>query len=180
MSKLAQGVAMHPKKIRTCLLAAYILIGLHGTASAFSNEPQGFRGITWGTEFSAVKAEMVLKENDGDDKWYARSGDKMSIGDAQLSDIAYHFYKGRLADVFIKVKPISKLQIIQTLKTQFGEGERPNEFMDRYFWEGTTTEITLDCKPISDECMTYISSVKIGDERAADQAKAAAGAKKDF
>ncbi|MBW2309386.1 MAG: hypothetical protein JRG73_20905, partial [Deltaproteobacteria bacterium] len=64
---------------------------------------QGFRGLKWGTNIADAPG-MVLVEDSGDNKFYQREGEKLAIGDAQLTEINYGFYKGRFDGVTVEVK----------------------------------------------------------------------------
>ena len=81
------------------LLAASLI--LSPPVFAFQNEPDGFRGIKWGTNISEL-SEMGLIEDDGESKFYVRKNDKMQIGDADLERIAYVFYKDRLYGIMVR------------------------------------------------------------------------------
>lgn len=159
-----------------------IIFGLTATTvSAFQNEPDGFRGIKWGANFSNYKHEMTLVEQDKDDKYYARKNDKMQIGAAEIKQIVYGFHEGKLTAVGIVTVGVSnKSNLIQTFQSQFGSGIKPNQFLDKYYWRGAVTTISLTCSSIREKCQTFMFSTKALERQAEEKRKAAEGAADDF
>lgn len=131
------------------LLAASLILSL--PVFAFQNEPDGFRGIKWGTNISEL-SEMGIIEDHGEQKLYVRKNDKMQIGDADLEVIIYVFYKDRLYGVMVIYNSslnFSKLK--ETLFQVYGSGRRPNPFMEKYNWYGSSVLITLDFNEIREK-----------------------------
>lgn len=78
------------RKIILLSVVTVIVLALSAGGFAFENEPEGFRGIKWG---GSPTEEMVLFYQQGPSfASYVRPGDKLSIGDAKLTHISYHFY----------------------------------------------------------------------------------------
>jgi hypothetical protein len=118
---------------------------------AFQNEPDGFRGIKWGTNIKDLP-EMGTPTATGSDnsQFYARKDDKLKIGDADLESLSYLFYKDRFFSVFITFSSLANATAIrETSFQQYGAGHRPNRFMQRYFWTGSTMSITYDYNEVS-------------------------------
>ena len=84
-------------------IAGIFLLSAAQCALAFQNEPKGFRGIDWDTDFANVEGEMFLAE-DTQIKFYTRRDDKMTIGGAELARLTYGFYEGKFGYVFIHTK----------------------------------------------------------------------------
>ncbi len=80
-------------------------------AFAFENEPNGFRGVTWGTDIATVAG---FKENGvyaqklreysqkGGQRFltfpmvsYSKQDEKLEFGDVPIRSISYDFYKGK-------------------------------------------------------------------------------------
>lgn len=151
------------------------------TAQAFDNEPDGFRGITWGTELAANASEMSLTEESGIKKFYMRKGDKLTIGDAKLTDVGYYYWNDKFAGAMMRTKGISdETALILALKTTFGEGSKPNRYLDKYYWYGATTTISLNCNSVSHDCMAFIRSTQITQEAADHEKNSAKKAAGDF
>lgn len=123
------------------ILAIFLFAGY--AAYAFQNEPDGFRGIKWGTNISEL-SKMKLIDDDGNAKCYARKNDKMRIGDANLDAIMYGFYKNRFSAVGVMYHSSSNFSAIkETLLQQYGEARHPNGFMEEYFWYGSRVNVFL-------------------------------------
>ena len=93
------------EKNHSSLLVVSILVVLSlflaGYAPAFENEPDGFRGITWGMNIKDLDGMIFVERSQASDV-YSRIGDKMSIGKAEVKKILYSFYKGRFYFVTIQ------------------------------------------------------------------------------
>ena len=115
---------MKSLRIQLCLgivLLLSFLILPSFEAIAFQNEPDGFRGIKWGTNIKNLR-DMQLYGDFGDEKFYTRKNDKLKIGEAKLEKITYIFNKGRLGGVMICFTSASNASIIkETLTQHYGE-----------------------------------------------------------
>lgn len=164
-------------KIKSALVLALIFISTASFAWAFDKEPDGFRGIKWGTSINDYKG-MVLIETDGDTKFYKKKGDKLSIGEAELNKITYIFYKGKFYSVFIKYEGIGNFdKLKETFTSQYGAPNQPNQYMDDYYWYGDKVDISFSFTQVTDKGYVLTSYTPIEQEREADKkAKAQQGA----
>ena len=151
-----------------------------------AQDPEGFRGMKWGTNLSEA-AGMVVKEESEQSKYCVRSGDKMSIGGAKLTNLAYVFYKDRFCTVLITTKGLSDWLLLRdAVFAQYKEGIKPNRFMDKWFWGPNwgngvpDVEMSLSYITVTKESTLYISFSPIKKERDADREQRAKDAKKDF
>lgn len=162
-------------------LIGFLFSGLSQPAFAFENEPEGFRGIKWGTPISSNKSEMTLIERDAKLSVYLRKGDKLRIGEAKLTSLSYGYYKEHFFMAAMTTQGASnKTELLRAFKAQFGEGDRPNELLDKYVWAGATTSIIIECNPITDACQVWIASISIVKQMEADNEEAAKKSGKDF
>jgi hypothetical protein len=93
---------------------------------AYLDYKNGFRDLKFG---DPPRADMVLKEDSGDSKYYARPSDDLSIGGAQLSHLIYGFYKNRLHAVQVGTKEIINSQaLLEVLRQAYGRASQPNQF----------------------------------------------------
>ncbi len=84
------------------------------------NEPDGFRGIKWGTNLSASKEFYKLGES-GDNKSYYNENEKMKIGDIDIERITYESNKDRLWFVTIEAKGITNYHELRKIfNSQYG------------------------------------------------------------
>jgi hypothetical protein len=167
------------KSLRSPAVAALLLLSCH--ALAFDNEPDGFRGVTWGSEFAANEKDFTLKEDAGEVQFYLRKEDKMAIGGAELSAVVYSYWRSRFSGVRLGTEGVAnKTALIDAFREQFGEPERPNRFMDRYFWMGGKTLIIIDCNPINHKCNASLDSAELFEALQAEKKKAASESSRDF
>lgn len=141
-------------------------------AFAFDNEPDGFRGLAWGTPVATVADEFSLVSSDGKETYYTRKGDKMEMEDADLKSIVYRFYDGRFFGVAIYAARGSRYDFLQAFHSRYGPGAQPDRHIDKYYWAGDTAEIILDCKKIIDDCYAVIRSAEAAREEKAEDAHA--------
>jgi len=126
-----------------------VILIMPASLLAFKNEPDGFRGIKWGTNINDLP-NMVLHSVDEDLNFYHRKNDKMIIGKADIQSIGYVFYKGRFCSVFIKFNDWSNFDILkETLWSIHGEAYRPNRFIDEYYWFWSDVSLGFDYSEIS-------------------------------
>lgn len=163
-------------KRRALLLLGFLAAS---AASAFENEPDGFRGIEWNAPVESA-GELVAVDRDKRLAVYRRRADRLSIGEAELRSIHYSFYVGRFQGVLIESKPgtENKAALRAAFHGLFGEGHRRNQFLDHWVWAGEKALISLDCS--RDTCTAGIMSKEVLDAVRQDREAAAADAKKDF
>jgi hypothetical protein len=166
------------------LMLAFTLAGFCACpAMAFQNEPSGFRGIDWGAPVENFQDQLSGKDAPTTPglAFYQRKDDKMSIGAAQLTRITYVFYKGRFEGAQIQTAEGASYPgaLRDALVAQFGPGDQPNRYIDRWFWRGTQAMILLDCTARL-SCRAHISSRAMFEEQQRDKKAAAEKAKKDF
>jgi hypothetical protein len=143
----------------------------NGTAfNAVHNLPNDFRGIAWGTNIASIQHEMTLTEEEGDSKCYARTNDKLSIGDAKVTDISYCFYKGRFYFAVINFSGITNYSFLKTtLFEKYGAGYQANQFMEDYTWGlGSTVTIDLNYSEVSGKGIIAYTQQEISQQKEAD------------
>jgi hypothetical protein len=142
--------------------AFVFILTLAGVASA---EADGFRGLKWGTEFSAIEGEMTYSRTDssyGGVKMYKRKGDGLTIGGAELKSIEYGFWRNRLCSVMITLEGSGNFSSLKdAVFLKFGEGRKPNQFMEEYLWGGEVTGMTLEYSVVTNQGHLFMFSSEI-------------------
>jgi hypothetical protein len=143
-------------KIKTLPLLASIL---SFPVLAILNDPEGFRGISFGDDFSKWSPEMTFSSGTSEKTaLYDRKGDKLTIGGAELKDLKYTFYAGKFSGMSaITLGSANKRALIDAFTAQFGNPVKPNRYMDRYLWNGTKAKVAIICE-ITDKCIAIILS----------------------
>jgi hypothetical protein len=123
-----------------------ILLSLLSSVSyAFENEPEGFRGITWGTDIKDLKdMEFVKVDPKSGIKLYQKKKDNLTIGDAKLDAIYYGFYNDKFYLVIAQTMFFTDFEELKKACFEnFGKGEQPRLYYDEYFWDGEKVKISL-------------------------------------
>jgi hypothetical protein len=180
--------AMKKVKILAILFTIF-LIGCFASARSSKPrlDPDGFRGIKWGTEISTLKDLEKVKQDkssDSDLVWYIRKEDTLAIGEAKLENIFYSFWLGNFESVWIDFKGEDNFEAIKKeLVEQFGKplssegimkkmGERTGRELSPteragifYAWWGKNTEMWLSFSEDLNKGTLTINSVRIREER---------------
>ena len=182
--------AMKKVKILAILFTIFLIGCFASTRSSKPrSDPDGFRGIKWGTEISTLKdLEKVEqdKSTDSDLVWYRRKGDTLAIGEAKLENIFYSFWMGNFESVWIDFEGKENFEALKKeLFEQFGKtlesegsmrkmGKRadrersPTERAGTFYaWWGKNTEVWLSYSKDRHKGTLTINSRKISEERRA-------------
>jgi hypothetical protein len=189
MVRLKMG-AMKKVKILTIVFSIF-LIGCFASnrSSKPRSEPDGFRGIRWGTEISTLKdMEKVEqdKSSNSDLVWYTRKGETLAIGKTKLENIFYSFWMGNFESVWIDFKGDENFETLKKeLFEQSGKVLESEELMKKtyerawrgpstieradffYGWWGKNTEMSLSYSKDRHMGTLYINSRMISEERRA-------------
>jgi hypothetical protein len=160
------------------------IVLLSASSFAFKNEPDGFRGIKWGTDISTLKGMTHVRTDPsyGGVEFYTRQGDELRIGDAQLNKIEYAFWKGKFASVWIHSMGYANWYALHdTIFEKFGEGYQPHRYIEQYIWSGTSTAILLTYNEITKQSTLFMYSQTIAEQQEEyDKQKPKKGQKRDF
>ena len=145
---------------------------------SFNNEPDGFRGIKWGTHISKIK-NMVFGFTWEGKKLYSRQGEKKKIGDADIDGISYEFYNDKLSGLTIAIKGYSDFNKIRatlfhaygTVKYKNGFSENSGTVVDIYRWAGEKVIIELEYEESIELGTVYYTYLPSLDERKKDLEK---------
>ena len=171
------------------IISGIILIGCFASArpSKPPQDPDGFRGIKWGTEISTLKdmEEVEQDKSSGKDLvWYRRKGDTLGIGKAKLENIFYSFWMGEFEGVWIDFEDQENFEALKKeLLERFGkvrESEEPVQKTQRgpraepsatkraegfYAWWGRNTEVVLSYSKDRQKGTLTITSTMIREKR---------------
>ncbi len=133
-----------------------------------NSEPDGFAGIKWGTEFSEVKSDMVESrsianptEPDAKIKiYYAKKGDNLKMGEAQLDKMEYGFFRGKFAEAQITATgPENFNHLKKFLLEKYGTVDKSTQGL--YSWNGPVTRIALRYDESTKTSLLTISSTTL-------------------
>jgi hypothetical protein len=127
-------------------------------------EPEGFGDITWGTELVSLHALEYVGEGPhrGGIKIYTKVGDDLTVGGTTLKRIEYLFWKEKFCSARVITEGHSNFAILKDATFElFGEGYKPNSLIERYFWIGNRTNITLDYDEMTGESGLFMRSALV-------------------
>lgn len=137
------------------LVVLFFLLSCVSVASSFENEPDGFRGVMWGANLKDLP-DMVADGVVGDEKWFKKNGDKLQVGEAELTDIVYGFYKDKFYTVIMGFDTFHNFKKVkEALFQKYGAGRQPNRYLERYLWMGENCTISLDFNSMNKKGMIY-------------------------
>ena len=116
------------------------------------SEPDGFRGIKWGTSLSAVSGLKYLRyePRDGGVKVYSRAGENLSWNSVPLAAVEYFFSRGKLYKVSLFVGGADHWPSFQqAVFTRYGTGDPRLLTEDQpagFTWKGSKTVMFLQAE----------------------------------
>lgn len=146
------------KQVTIALVFISITPAMH--ADAFQNEPNGFRGVVWGSTISVFPNLNLILHEAYDCAVYAKDGDTLRIGGAELYSINYHFFQDRFYGVTMssKMDVFNSAQYAKDLRNiivrRFGPGisrDLDMSVLDKIFgrkkqetrWEGPVAVVQM-------------------------------------
>lgn len=131
-------------------------------ATAFQNEPDGFRGIKWGEDYQKHNKDLELINKEHNITFYKKINDKLTISNTELSNIKYVFFNNNFA--YIEAYTLDGDlydQLSKVLKVNFGKSEYSYDY--KYYKKGNQTTIKYSCgwryiSSSSDFCKLIIGS----------------------
>lgn len=120
----------------------------------------GFRNDIFGTPVESYNTLVVLeKSKDGYSVFYKKSDEILTLGNIEISDVYYSFYKGKLESISFSSKGyINSKGILDILKANYGVGSKPNQYIEKYYWFGKTVVMSYAENSINHDAKVYIST----------------------
>ena len=170
------------------LLIILLLLSVSVQAGTDPNRWDGFRDLKWGANINDMNdPNMTFRESYEGVKIYVRSGDKLSIGDAELETINYIFYKDRFFTLGIRAKGHTNFTALKdALFAYYGQGEQLDEFHKDWTWlhalgnSANNVRMGLSYDEHSQVTRLVMIYLPIDQEKKADDAKKALGVGSDF
>lgn len=141
---LLTGCASAPSRTEE---KAAILPPAEVTGFKESSEPDGFRGIKWGTYLENM-ADMEYSRTDpsfGGIKTYTMKNDILMLGTAVIEKIEYCFWQEKLCNVWLYTKEIENWNRLKNaFFEKFGMGFQANKYNENYLWFGDITKMRIE------------------------------------
>ncbi|NLT22371.1 MAG: hypothetical protein GXX82_04925 [Syntrophorhabdus sp.] len=130
-----------------CIPLVVFVFFAAASAEAFQGEPDGYGGLSWGTELESLAGSMEYvgtRKETPDTAVYRRARDDLGFGRARLTAIEYGFTAGRLTVVTLKVDSLLQYLLVkEEALRRFGTGREEDPRAERFIWEGDRTTIRL-------------------------------------
>jgi hypothetical protein len=151
-SKLNPGKAFAALLAVVLLSLSFLLLSFSG-ASAFENEPDGFRDIKWGTRIADLPSMELQNEYDDGVAIYTRKEEDLyvrkigSIGKVRLKSIKYYFYNDKFFKVVVEYDASKASEIRTVLDSKHGNPNSRNARQDSFVvsdnshWNGKKVDI---------------------------------------
>jgi hypothetical protein len=112
-------------------------------------EPDGFRGIKWGTEIKALQDMQYVgvdQDYPGNEVIiYHRKGDELQINGIPVSAIEYRFWRGLFFNVGILTRGHSNfMSLLRDTQKTYGKEHQSKKNIERYYWHGNRSSIVLE------------------------------------
>jgi hypothetical protein len=127
------------------LSVCHLVSGATG-ACGFSNEPDGFYDLTWGTPVEEIRGLTFLRNSLGREGFqvYARRVEGLTVEGLVPESVEYEFWEGRFALATVTIVPLSAfVRVRDALFQRYGRGYEPSERIERYYWNGAKSHIAL-------------------------------------
>jgi len=129
------------------------------------SEPDGFRGIKWGTDIKTLKGMKYWSGTifSGEGKTYIRKNDDLHMGGAELERIEYSFLGGKFCNVSVFTRGYANwCGLKEVVFERFGKVNQGNEFPPEYYlWFGNITDMSLQYDELSEEGKFFMFSMEI-------------------
>lgn len=130
---------------------------------SFENEPDGFMGLKWGAQASAIEGMVEVRKAPRGKTVYKRENQELKLGPAALTYIYYTFSPdGRLEDMVAGIKDYNGfLALKKDFIEKYGAVEDPVEGIEeKYIWSGETTVIYISYNAKSKTGVLYAGAAK--------------------
>jgi len=169
------------KFIITLFLSAFLI---SSNCYSFQNEPDGFRGIKWGTDITTLKGMEFLSIDPsiGGIKKYKKTNEELKLGGATLRSVEYSFWREKFCSITVETEgSVNWGGLRDACIEKFGKGLQTNEVNNKFIWLGNIAEIRLDYHESSKKGSLNILSKNFKDQMlSADKQKAKDGAATGF
>jgi hypothetical protein len=154
--------------IALSLLLTIFSLFLPASSLSFQNEPDGFRGIAWGTDISTLSGMVYDSQHTwaaGTTSFFRKKGNDLSMGKTKLASIRYGFFEGKMSDVLIEARGRKNwLALKAACFEKYGQGFKENFYQENYRWSGKITSMILEYKEKEDRGTLLMKSEAIYDQ----------------
>lgn len=130
----------------------------------FLDYKNGFKDIKLGSDIADLSDKVKLVDKEQNFYEFLEIAD-LKIGTSKINSIALATYNGKIKDIFISLEKGSGNTIFSVLREAYGiYSDRPNQFMDKYYWLGNKVRLILDFSSIYKHPTVMFSDKKLTDD----------------
>jgi hypothetical protein len=133
------------KRLSICgiFFMAALVFTVFGCGSPASGEPDNFRGVKWGSDFSSLSGLSRIAQ-EGDLTFYEKTNDSLQIEDVRLDQVIYGFYKGRFYTAMIYFPNTGFARIQEIMTKQLGAApSQPDKTPSKLIWDNPNVSVLL-------------------------------------
>jgi len=142
--------------------AAWSLIGSGG--NFLPNDPGQFNGLRWGQYLGELKGMRLTSYDPRNpaELYYANDGDVLQMGDVKLAYVRYGFWRGIYSSLVFGVEGLGNWEALKAMCFErFEFWHKPDWRVERYYWVGDQSAMTLDYNEVTYQGELYIYSKTI-------------------
>lgn len=135
------------------ILAAFTLMVplLLACQQSDSKESGGIFGKRWGSSLRDYP-DFTFLAQDGETKYYTKENDAKKLGETEIGNIVYGFYKDHLYTALVYFDSMEKFNKIKdTLSQQYGAPYQPDQSAAKFFWANDKLNILLSFDDTSNQ-----------------------------
>ena len=133
------------------------------------DDKYGFREAKFEMSIDSIKNLAPTKESN----CYKSTTENLKLGDYDLTEIVYIFYKGQLSSIMIKTNGyINSRGVLNVLQSAYGKGYKSNEYIEEYYWSGKKTIMVYDENSINHNATILLWSKSMNQIEKADKENA--------
>ena len=159
------GLLMIAVMIMVIAVSLHPVAGWAGSPeNSLPGDPGKFNGIWWGQylgELKDMRFASYDSKNSGE-LYYVRPGDVLELGDVKLEYVLYGFWKGIYSSFVFGVKGSGDWKGLKRICFEnFESWHQPDRYVERYYWVGNHSAMTLEYNEAEDVGQLYVYSKTI-------------------
>jgi len=128
------------------------------------DETYGYRGARFETDTSAFH-DLALAETAGQTRYYRRTGEQKTLGEGEVADITYGFYRGKLSVILLKTQGLANSHaVLEALRQKAGPGTQSSPFAQRYSWSTKRVHMSYDENALSNDAVIVLTCKKLKEQ----------------
>jgi hypothetical protein len=139
--------------------------GILGSSErSLPDDPGRFNGMWWGQSLGELKDMRLVSADpvNSGELYYVRPDDILQLGDAKLEYVQYGFWKGIYSSVAFGIRGVKNWEALKSICFEnFGRWHKPDWRVERYYWVGRHSAMTLQYDQAMSEGQLYVYSKTI-------------------